>query len=175
MSLSYHHALSWVCSLIVPLHTLRVTYVNYVFYFVTQWLLTVIKITVFIREYSAQCNTKGLLTVGTSGGPNKQCQSKLRDQFSCVSIPLKSTIYQLWNKFQTTCSLLNNKLQRSQCVLLKETFDIWVDSEASLQKSSRHLSQATSVPKSFVHAAKKTLHMKPYKFTAVQKSRHLYN
>jgi hypothetical protein len=41
---------------------------------------------------------------------------------------------------------LNKKPKRSQCVLLKETLDdICVHSKACLQKSSRHLFQATGI------------------------------
>jgi hypothetical protein len=73
-------------------------------------------------------------------------------------------MYQLWNKFQITCSLLNKKLKRSQRVLSNETIDISVHSEARLQKNFK-----TGIPNSSAHVATIPLHMKPYKYTVVQK------
>ena len=62
--------------------------------------------------------------------------------------------------------------QQTWCVLSEQTIDdvtAWL--ETSPWRSSRQLSQETGVSKSSVHAATATqlLHLKPYKYTAVQK------
>lgn len=91
-------------------------------------------------------------------------RSKFRIRFSVVSVPSKSTIDRLVNRFRSKASLLMQKWQQTRCVIFEETS---ADMEARLLASQQIFKTAVAGDKCVqvtVQAATEFLQSKPYKF-----------
>jgi hypothetical protein len=117
------------------------------------------------RKYAVQCNIEFFFYCGNIYKDEilQKYRSKFRIRFSVVSVPSKSTIDRLVNRFRYKPSLLMQKWQQTRCVIFEETS---ADMKARLVASQQIFKTAVAGDKCVqvtVQAATEFLQSKPYK------------